>query len=162
MAKLLRHDKRTSFHTLSCFSFINDKVYRKINLIFEPPLHVSIDDQYTTLNKLYCKVRLVALGHRVQLACALVMALENFHRVGWVYKSLQSENVIFLPSVDTDVSAGNLRAVIKPELRRARGGAIDLSAPLLFGFEYTRPGEARTNLEEDYSKRRNLYRHPDR
>jgi hypothetical protein len=41
-------------------------------------------------------------------------------------------------------------------------GLFDLSRPVLFGFEYSRPECAGTNTQEDDSLQNNLYRHHDR
>lgn len=99
------------------------------------------------------------LGHRIQLACALIAALESFHRVGWVHKAFKPENIFFwtriLPLHNAEDATGGagMEYIID---------GFDLAIPYLFGFEYARAEAAGTKLAEDHSLQNNLYRHPDR
>jgi serine/threonine protein kinase len=118
----------------------------------------------TMLLQLYKQHRRVALGHRIHLAWALATAVEHFHRVGWVHKSIRSDNIAFattssLPPTPTEATdpAGSPIHLYLPMV-----GQFDLSKPLLFGFEYSRAGDDKTSLAEDFSQVNNYYRIPER
>jgi len=162
MTSLLCHPKASTFHILPCLGFFHDKPNHTFGLAFKTPPHFNIHDKPVTLLESYCQEKRVPLGHRVRLAYALAVALDHFHTVGWVHKGIRSENILFFPmslpqaSDDAEFSSGIADFFI------ARQGSVDLARPYLFGFEYMRMGDAGTNLEEDHSLDRNLYRHPDR
>ncbi|KAF1353282.1 hypothetical protein BDV97DRAFT_396124 [Delphinella strobiligena] len=103
---------------------------------------------------LYKSQSRMPLGHRICLAHALAVALENFHRVGWVHKEIRSSNIFFIPGDQSTVIPGSARTP------SALAGSINLSTPWLFGFEYARSEDAGTKLEEDHNLTNNLYRHP--
>ncbi|KAF2261110.1 hypothetical protein CC78DRAFT_570749 [Lojkania enalia] len=90
----------------------------------------------------------VPLGRRIQVAHALVTALENVHRVGWVYKEIRSENICFFPATTDSDNPSDFK--------------VDYTSPWLFGFKYARAADAGTKLEEDHAQIRNLYRYPRR
>ncbi|KAI0179602.1 hypothetical protein GGR52DRAFT_589303 [Hypoxylon sp. FL1284] len=106
---------------------------------------------------LYKKHEMVPLGHRVYLIHALCVAMEYFHRVGWVHKGIRSANIAF------DSITGDEGSSSQPtQGTTARIGCFDLAQPYLFGFEYARADDQGTNREEDYTPQNNMYRHPDR
>lgn len=165
MVNLLRHPKRTGFHILPCVGFYPDPLHDEIGLVFEAPPRINPHEDFTTLLSLYKKERIVPLGHRIRLAWAIATATEHFHRVGWVHKSIRSGNIAFCPEAKTPLPSST---VLDQEFdwpisgSSSSVGPFDLSRPFLFGFEYSRPGCAGTNMEEDDSLQNNLYRHPDR
>ncbi|KAL2673771.1 hypothetical protein Neosp_012215 [[Neocosmospora] mangrovei] len=161
---LLRHPKRTGFHILPCAGFFwNRGTRNEMGLVFDlPPTFDPSDGAgVETLLELYKMHKLVPLGHRIHLAWAITAAIEHFHRVGWVHKSIRSNNIAFAAgskiSFTRDSSDGEDENPVSPNL-----GDFDLSNPLLFGFEYSRAGDAATYLEEDHSRANNLYRIPER
>jgi len=88
----------------------------------------------------------VSLDDRLFVAHELVVALDNFHRTGWLHKELKSENVFFMK-------------------RAGASEADDLlqrSVPYLFGFEYSRMEADKSSLAEDYTLENNIYRHTKR
>ncbi|OCL01655.1 hypothetical protein AOQ84DRAFT_443881 [Glonium stellatum] len=159
MCNLLCQPKRTSFHILPCVGYVHDRVSLNFGLVFEPPQGHDAAAPSIKMSDLYQRYRLVPLGHRVRLASALVVALENFHRVGWVHKALRPDNIFFSPSQPASASASDANISREPV---ALVETIDLALPYLFGFEYARAEAAGTRLDEDHVLKNNLYRHPDR
>ncbi|KAL6159536.1 hypothetical protein ACJBU6_01974 [Exserohilum turcicum] len=159
MVALLCHPKQENFHILPCLGYTHDWASKTLSLIFEV-VWDSFDTQISQMNisgtstrkfgtplmlsKYMSKQKRVALGVRVKLAASLAKALESFHKVGWVHKSLKSDNIVFLPP-DADADAATV-----------------LDQPWLFGFEYSRPEDDSTLLQEDHSLSNNAYRHPER
>ena len=158
MAGLLLRTSRPSYHVLPCVGYIHEEIYGSFGFVFEVPLHyktqlqdspISLSNLYGSEHKKEKKLKRVTLGNRIHLAHALVIALESFHRVGWVHKQIRSDQIFFLPrpaSSTTDLLADR----------------IDWKSPWLFGFEYARAEDDGTLLAEDYTERYNLFRHPDR
>ncbi|KAM0430000.1 hypothetical protein ACHAPT_006006 [Fusarium lateritium] len=160
---LLCHPKRKGFHILPCAGFFRNRRSKELGLAFSlpPTFEPSDGGGVVTLIELYKMHKLVPLGHRIHLAWALTTAIEHFHRVGWVHKSIRSNNIAFT-AVSRMISPqegpyGEDEDSFFPRIRN-----FDLSNPLLFGFEYSRAGDAATYLEEDYSQANNLYRIPAR
>ncbi|KAM7216772.1 hypothetical protein V8F06_007882 [Rhypophila decipiens] len=161
MSGLLSLAKRVNFRTLPCLGFFHDKVRHELGLVFEPPSPFDASSGIMTLFQLYTQHNAVPLGHRIHLAYALADAMDHFHRVGWVHKGIRSNNILFCQGaavVQDDSKDDNNDSRVRPALV----GGFSLARPLLFGFEYSRAGDAGTILEEDYSQENNLYRHPDR
>ena len=153
MTELLCHSKRFSFHILPCLGYIHDKVGRRFGLAFQVESKNSrANIQPLTLQFLYTARKRVSLSHRIKLSYALITALENFHRVGWVHKEIRSDNICFLASSQS----------IADSTENDTNPSVDFSSPWLFGFEYARAADAGTKLDEDHSHFRNLYRHPQR
>ncbi|KAI1495539.1 hypothetical protein F5X99DRAFT_403214 [Biscogniauxia marginata] len=157
MSGLLSQAKRVSFHILPCLGYFHDRVRHELGLVFEPPPQSDTESELMTLHQLYRKHKIVPLGHRIYLAHALTVAIESFHRVGWVHKAIRSDNILFNKMPEWESSQERME-----EIKNARLTDFDLAKPCLFGFEYARAGDAGTNLEEDHSSENNLYRHPDR
>lgn len=154
MAARLCHSKRLSFHILPCLGYVEDKVECRFGLVYQlPPLLSAARLWVISLHSLFTTIHRVSLSQRMKTAYAIITALENFHRIGWIHKAIRSDNVCFL------VKDNSLEAV---DNRKGDGGDVDFSSPWLIGFEYARAGAAGSKLEEDYSEVRNLYRHPDR
>lgn len=157
MTALLCHPKRTSFHILPCMGYVHDNINHKFGLVFEMPPQFESDRTICLLPELYESRKMLALGDRISLSYRLTVAVESFHRVGWVHKAFQSSNILFLRSaeplihISDETKDGDATTPIEP---------FDLATPWLFGFEYARAQAAGTKLVEDYNTYNNLYRHP--
>ncbi|KAM7218393.1 hypothetical protein V8F06_006157 [Rhypophila decipiens] len=192
MTGLLCHPKRKAFHILPCTGFFRDRFHKEMGLVFllppqiptgvissspQPPPPGNIRNRFTTLIELYAQYRLVPLGHRIHLAFALAAAVEHFHRVGWVHKTLRSGTIGFVhvPSSSAAINnSGPPRPLLIPpppvsadDLQSSNSTTtspttVDLSNPYLFNFEYARHNDGTTYLDEDHSLPNNLYRHPHR
>ena len=80
------------------------------------------------------------LGQRFCIARSLAETLFQFHTVGWLHKSVRSENILLFSSDQQ----------------------IEYSRPYLVGFEFSRDVLDRSNIEQDGLLKHNIYRHPDR
>jgi hypothetical protein len=90
------------------------------------------------------------LGQRFRTARSLSETLFQFHSVGWLHKSIRSENILLFPSIrDPDDDGGG-------------DERIEYHCPYLVGFEFSRDVLDRSNTEQDGLLERNIYRHPDR
>jgi len=156
----LSEPKRPSFHILPCVGYIEDKLMKQFRMIFEIPEECDKTSQPTMLLDLYTSHTRVPLGHRIQLAHALIGAVENFHRVGWVHKGNRSNNVCFL----SDLRLSDLEPILVGDKSIASDsvavGANDLASPWLCGFEYSRANLDETAWDEDHYLQNNIYRHP--
>jgi hypothetical protein len=81
------------------------------------------------------------LGQRFRIARSLAETLFQFHSVGWLHKSIRSENILLFPNNNQQ---------------------IEYTHPYLVGFEFSRDVLDRSNTEQDGLLKRNIYRHPDR
>ncbi|KAI0477046.1 hypothetical protein GGR56DRAFT_386542 [Xylariaceae sp. FL0804] len=154
MAGLLSHPKILSFHILTCVGFYHHSTDHVFGLVFEQPPEAAPAAEWTTLSQLYKTHELLPLGYRVRLCHALADGMEHFHRVGWVHKSLRSDNIAFSP-------VRGIQETAKPE-DSVFQGQVDFAQPYLFGFEFSRVNDAETRMDEDFSEQNNLYRHPER
>lgn len=154
---LLCHPKRKEFHILPCAGFFRDRLRKELGIVFRAPLSFAEDSKVLTLLQLYKLHRVIPLGHRIHLAWALTTAVEHFHRVGWVHKSIRSDNIAF-----TSVGADSQTQADDMDSTSSAVDGFALGNPLLFGFEYSRADDEATYLDEDHSLINNLYRHPER
>ncbi|KAL8735413.1 MAG: hypothetical protein Q9166_000959 [cf. Caloplaca sp. 2 TL-2023] len=105
------------------------------------------------------------IKHRLQLAYTLSLTIYQLHLVGWVHKSIRSENILFFPDVSAPANnvPGPDAAPAVPDAlldRRTRERYLE---PWLFGFEYSRVISQDSDLAvTDTSIAKNIYRHPDR
>jgi hypothetical protein len=151
MSELLCHRKDLSFHILPGLGYVHEKVKNRVGLIFQlGPRLKDASMPPVTLQSLYATHRRMSLSRRVDMAYAIIRALESLHRVEWIHKEIRSDNICFLAVPKTELDSG------------ANIFEIDFRSPWLFGFEYARAMAAGTKLEEDHSETRNLYRHPQR
>ncbi|OBT71304.1 hypothetical protein VF21_09945 [Pseudogymnoascus sp. 05NY08] len=146
LVALLHETKNDRFRVLRCINFFDDVPGKRIGFAFEFPSQ-SVPASLNT--SLISKKLKPGLGTRTKLAYALAESLGHLHSVGWVHKSLRSENIIFLPGTAMDQSTEI------PEI------AI-LEQPRIFGFEYSRLDSDFSSGRPDYDIKRNIYRHPQR
>ena len=95
----------------------------------------------------------MSLSTRFKIAISLARALSALHAVGWLYKSLRSETILFFA---------------KPEHHREEhlsssiGARFDFSQPRLFGFDSSRPEDTSSVATKEYRRSRQIYMHPKR
>ncbi|PQE33835.1 Serine threonine kinase protein [Rutstroemia sp. NJR-2017a WRK4] len=151
LVALLHEEKKCEFKVLRCVNYFDDVPGKRIGLAFELPSS-SLSLPPSSLNtKLISKKLKPTLGTRMKLAHALAESLGHLHSVGWVHKSLRSENILFLSGTEPNP----VSSTETPEL------AI-LEHPTIFGFEYSRLDSDFSSGRSDYDIKRNIYRHPDR
>lgn len=107
-------------------------------------------NHFVPLSDLIRQGKTVPLDVRLKIAAVLCEALIHLHSVGWLHKSIKSENVV----------------LFSKEPNTNRDGLphddYDFERPYLFGFDVSRPQDAESRLSADFSTKDNLYRHPDR
>ncbi|KAH7346177.1 hypothetical protein BKA65DRAFT_594740 [Rhexocercosporidium sp. MPI-PUGE-AT-0058] len=151
LAALLHETKDGRFRVLRCLNFFDDVPGRRIGFAFEFPSSSSAIPPSSLDAKLMSRKFKPGLGTRMRLAHTLAESLAHLHSVGWVHKSLRSENIIFLPGTETTTSS----SFEAPEV------AI-LEYPRVLGFEYSRLDSDFSSGRPDYDIKRNVYRHPQR
>jgi hypothetical protein len=157
MTARLCHPKHTSFHILPCIGYIHNRFRCEFGLVFEVPRPLNPGQAPCMLQDLYNLYKELPFGDRIRIAYHLAVALENFHRVGWVHKEFRSSNVYFLPSAEPLIASLDRTTNIE-----VSNGHVSISDPWIFGFEYARAEDAGTRFDEDYNTSNNLYRHQDR
>lgn len=145
MAMQLRHEKWTSFHILTGVGYVLERHSKTLLTVFDlgssttSPEPMMLSSAYTR--------SLVPLGDRIRLAHHLCEAIQNFHHVGWVHKSIKSSNVLLFQTSgednhkDIDIASAQL---------------------FLFGFESSRPGDEETDKRPNFALEHLIYSHPDR
>ncbi len=151
LVALLHETKKSQFRVLQCTNFFDDVPGKRIGFAFELPSSTSSLTPTSLNSKLVSKRLKPGLGTRMKLANALAESLGHLHSVGWVHKSLRSENIIFLAGSDGDRTA----STEPPEI-------VILEEPRIFGFEYSRLDSDFSSGRPDYEIKRNIYRHPQR
>lgn len=127
-------------HTFKALGYIDRVEEGRFALLFELPKNALRDPGPVTLAQFLGRNGSIQLEERFFLAHCLGTTLFTLHSSGWLHKSLSSSHVVLVRSSNTEYRI----------------------APYLTGFEYSRPADERTDGDNDYDVRRNLYRHPHR
>lgn len=144
---LLSMRKPSATRTLDCVGYIYDRALNLHGLIHELPDELQVSNPPIAMNSLRTaleQLKYVSLGARCKLAHTLVLAVDALHRLGWLHKGLNAEDIA---------------------LFSARSDQLDpsiLDQPWLFGFERSRLDEEHSLLEEDSRSNYARYCHPER
>lgn len=133
-----------TFATLPCIGLTASKECCRFALVYEVPVSTTEEQRSSlTLHDAIASQRRMSLRDRLSIACTLAEAVLQLHTVGWLHKSIRSDNVIFLKN------------------GQDLGASSDVGKPYLMGYDYARP-EAETSLTElpDATLQSDLYRHP--
>ena len=138
MAKLLSDsEKPPEFHIPECLGYVQDPWECRLGFVFklqtltEPAVPTSLRDQLMTRKK-------PSLTVRLQIARSIAASIWYLHSTEWLHKGLRSDNILF-----TAMAEG------------------PLSAPVLVGFDYSRPaGLDETTERPTEDPWHELYRHP--
>jgi len=132
------------FHTLSCRCILKEKdcngrALNRYAFLFRLPEGssgepISLSAAITTHPS-----HRPTLGQRFQIAKTLATSVFQLHSVGWLHKSIRSENILFFGPPDQMYSQ-----------------------QYLVGFEFSRDENDTSTTEQDDVLERNIYRHPDR
>jgi hypothetical protein len=142
---LLSMRKPSATRTLDCVGYIHDRALNLYGLIHELPDGLQVSNlTIKSLRKALEQLKYVSLGTRCRLAHTLVLAVDALHRLGWLHKGLNAEDIALF-SVRSDQ--------LEPSI---------LDQPWLFGFERSRLDEERSLLEEDLRSNYARYCHPER
>lgn len=146
LALLLHTQSDPRLQVLNCSGFFHDRAHTRFGFVFTLPPELS--SKPTTLAaQLRERGPRPSLDTRIALAHTLADSLQRLHSVGWLHKSLRSENIVLFPA--TDMNDGEILP-------------LDRLKPSLFGFEYARPDSGFSSRRADSDGVRNLYRHPAR
>lgn len=143
----------TGFHTLQCKFIVNEKVKVqgrdsfRFAFLFSLPSQASGEEPIDLLSAINpSSYTRPTLGERFKIAKTLVDTVFQLHSVGWLHKSIRTENIVFFP-------------------RRGSPGSqleLDYSQQYMVGFEFSRDENDTSTTEQDDVLERNIYRHPDR
>lgn len=142
ISSLLNRAEDPEFHVLHCHKFA-DVQYP------EPEFQLIFDLPSDSGNKPVSLKSLIdsssgakpSLGARFRLCHELARSLSLFHSIGWIHRSIRSDNILFFHHVPQESS---------------------LNEPYVCGFEACRLEEDISTGPWDDLPERNVYRHPDR
>ena len=146
----LSQRKTVDFRTLLCRGFYHIPMEHRFGLVYQFPQ--GLRDQIATplidlltMNETvnYRKQAMISLKDRFRLAYELAVSVFEFHKVGWLHKSISSFNVVFFTE----------------ELDQARL----LRSPYLMGFSHSRPDQPNEYSYKSTEESRILsdYQHPE-
>lgn len=142
LAALLIVPKDETFRSLSCKGIVEQD--GKVIFVFVHPSPSCPGEPRSLLDLFSVKdgVETPSLSGRIRLALQVVRTVLNFHRAGWLHKSLRSENILFFPTSDAST-------------------VTSISDPVLAGFNFVRFGSP-TEISEQPSAdpKHDIYRHP--
>ncbi|XDG05093.1 hypothetical protein ABKA04_004708 [Annulohypoxylon sp. FPYF3050] len=140
LAALLNAPKDETFRSLVCKGIVVEDGF--VSFVFHHPTPDNPVEPRSLLDLFSTKdgIEPPSLTDRVQLALSIARLVQNFHRAGWLHKSLRSQNILFFPQAD---------------------GSIPLNDPFLAGFAFARFGSP-TEISEQPSANPefDIYRHP--
>ncbi len=149
LVTILQSSKLNAFHTPECLGYFDlrdgeesdasSPAPNLFGIVYKIPGAVSQPVLPTTLRSKLGTQPLPSLSARMKLAHQISDSLLYFNSVQWYHKTLRSDAILFQPHHGT--------------------GLVDVSTPLLTGFEYARPGGA-TSTKIPQDPARQLYVHP--
>ncbi|MCJ1304433.1 hypothetical protein MMC08_007245 [Hypocenomyce scalaris] len=142
LAALLNVPKDQTFRSLSCKGIVEED--GKVSFVFDHPFPSCPEEPRSLLELFSAKDGLEppSLSDRIRLALQIVRTVQNFHRAGWLHKSLRSENILFFPTNNAST-------------------VTCISDPVLAGFNFAR-FDSPTEISEQPSAGpgHDIYRHP--
>jgi hypothetical protein len=142
ISSLLNQAKDQEFHVLHCRNFAEVQVPEpEFQLIFDLPSNTAKEPVSLSALIASSTGKKPSLGVRFRLCYDLSQSLSLLHSVGWIHRSIRSENILFF----NHGAQGN-----------------NLNEPYLCGFEACRLEDDFSTGPWDDSPERNVYRHPDR
>jgi hypothetical protein len=142
---LLSMSKPSATRTLNCLGYIHDRALNLYGLVHELPDELQIQNPtIKSLRTALEQLRYVSLGTRCRLAHTLVLAVDALHRLGWLHKGLNAEDIAMFSALSDKLDHSIL------------------DQPWLFGFERSRLDEEHSLLEKDSRRNYARYCHPER
>ncbi|KAF3937445.1 hypothetical protein ABW19_dt0209089 [Dactylella cylindrospora] len=148
MALLHMQEKPTTFRTLHGLGYTQRFAFsepRDLGMVYEFPME-NKDDEYLTLCRAIESCKCIPLERRMRAAYALSISILQMHAIGWLHKSIKSDNVLLFAQRSLS----------------STGSHIKLEDPYLIGFGSPRQRTDQSLGLNDFSLGRDLYRHPDR
>ena len=171
LAKLLYQPKETFFCIPPCQGWSYCTNSNQIPYLFKLPRDLRLEPK-SLLLLLKNPQTQPPLGTKLHIAHSLARIIAQLHLVQWVstpygkcasieahnyniqvHESFRSENILFFPSNAIDVDGGRQDEASKD---------VDLTRPLIFGFEFSRPDSFFSAGFIDACPDRDVYRHPER
>jgi serine/threonine protein kinase len=137
------------FRLLRCSNFFHDPAESRFGLAFDFP-SMSLEDKCSEANSVTCLSELLVrsktdqslrppLGERFRLAQALTSSLSEFHKAGWLHRSISPHNIVFFQSDGASTAHGD---------------------PYVIGFSHSRPNHLNEFTEGPGDECRD-YQHPE-
>lgn len=153
MENVLRLPETTGeFKALQCRGFCHDPTHHKFALVYRFPSGpdnkvvtqlIDVIKHTATGIVPYKGDRIVSLQDRFRLAYQLAEAVFEFHKIGWLHKSISSYNTIFFTKDEADARL--------------------VRSPFMTGFSHSRPNESHqiSTAVTQIDERLNAYQHPE-
>jgi len=139
LAALLAAPKPDDFCTPHCFGYFDDSTSRRFGWVFKIPGSATENAEPRSLLWLFANMPRPSLTDRIALASRIAACVLYLHAVNWIHKALRSENIIFFLGQNE----------------------FELAAPIVSGFEYSRPDNEGTSECSKPKPQWDLYRWPD-
>lgn len=157
LSRLLQVVSHPMFHIAPYKGYIDQPARRRIGLLFTVPgpmaFRNNAEAPFITLKEAYKSEKIMSLNVRVTIALRLARALSSLHVVGWLHKSIRSENIDFFRSQPQHADEAE---------EAGESPAYDFSRPHLFGFDTSRPGSDPSEITREFRRPNQLYTHPAR
>lgn len=152
-ASILSLPRSTTFRTLVSLGYIEDPSLKAYGFVFALPSpgpfnasgSIASRWKFLTLRAVMRQYKRVSLGSRCKLAHSVILAIESMHRVGWLHKGLNTEDIIFIFHTED-----------------SKTYPATLPDPWLFGLQETRYSDSDSALLEDRRPEYTMFRHPER
>ena len=156
LVALLEHAPNPAFCLCPFAGYFHEPLRKAFGLVFRITINDTVNDpRHTTLQKELTRLKLVPLGRRLDISIALTRAMASLHAVGWLHKGFFSENIVFFKSKENKQRTEPLEDELSTE-------QFDLSNPRIFGFDLSRPENAKSDGTREFSSHRLIYTHPSR
>ncbi|KAL8831577.1 MAG: hypothetical protein Q9191_000786 [Dirinaria sp. TL-2023a] len=143
LANLLCFVKPEGFRAPLCLGYVkasNKSVADRFGIAFENSLNDDAAPDIIVLQDILGQESVPSLSARASLCAVLARSVNSFHAVGWLHKALRADSIVF-PVASS-----------KP---------LDLSKPLVSGFELSRPSIIDEMTEKPkFNPWKDIYRHP--
>ncbi|KAM0547593.1 hypothetical protein ACHAPJ_010337, partial [Fusarium lateritium] len=139
LAQMLHNDKPRHLHSPTCIGYIDEvETNNRMGWIFKMAPGASASTTLQSLHSMLgqCKYKPI-LSQRISLAWKLASSLSYMHNTNWLHKGIHSGNVNFSFEIDH----------------------FDAEAPILSGFEYSRPQSNKTTTRS-LEPKWDIYRWP--
>ncbi|MCJ1436519.1 hypothetical protein MMC27_005898 [Xylographa pallens] len=133
---------KSIFPILQCHGHYHDHMQSEVGIVYELPTEAqnTVPISFNTaLQKTKTRVLQPSLTQRYKLASTLVAHVLNFHRGGWLHKSISALNIICFPEAFPSIAAS-------------------LAAPYFIGFNRSRLNNSRSYSSLSWAEKE--YQHP--
>lgn len=162
LAALLCSNHDPSFKVLQARGYVDNSTDKHMSIVFDIPSHLEHTPipllHLYSLRPSYVRPQ---LAHRFALAHALAESVFLLHSVGWIHKSLWSENILFFPPKEDKESTLNSGPYAQNFSQNSEY-IVGHHEVKIVGFEFSRLESDHSIRRQDDDLSRNIYRHPAR